>query len=160
MTVVAASVVVQCQVAYGPAAVGLCLVAPLLGLASRRRARRGVGGVWWMVGLVLAVVAWAAPTVQEATARPGNLTLLARAAGGTGPTIGWRAALRALGGATRLPPDWVHALPTGGGLAQFLGVAGIVEGPGGGAPPSWSWWRWPRWRRGGPAAPGWPPRPR
>ena len=31
-----------------------------------------------------------------------------------------------------MPPDWVHQLPTGGGLAQFYGIAGLVSGP--------EWW--------------------
>jgi len=76
------------------------------------------------VGIAAAAAAWTAPVVQEVTTVPGNLTLLARAAGGTGSTIGWHPALRALGGATRLPPDWVHALPTGSPLVRFYGVVG------------------------------------
>ena len=130
--VVAASIVVQCQAAYAPPAVGLAVVAPLVGLAVRRRRREGIGVAWWVVGLGIGVLAWAAPVVQEATTHPGNLTLLVRAAGGSGRTIGATAALRALGGATRVLPDWVHPLPGGGGLAQFVGEANIVSGPG--------WW--------------------
>ena len=84
VAVVSASVVVQCQAAYAPPAVALCLVAPLLGLAVRRRRGERLGGGWWIVGLAVGVAAWAAPVVQEATAGPGNLTLLARAAGGSG----------------------------------------------------------------------------
>jgi len=132
VAVVSASVVVQCQAAFGPPAVGLCLAAPLLGLAVRRRRGERLGGGWWIVGLAVAAAAWVAPVVQQVTAVPGNLTLLVRAAGGSGGTIGWQAALRALGGATRLPPDWVHALPTSSPLARFFGVAGIVSGP--------DWW--------------------
>ena len=132
VTVVSASVVVQCQAAYGPPAVALCLMAPLLGLAVRRRRAVRLGGGWWIVGLAVGVAAWAAPVAQEMTASPGNLTLLARAAGGSGSAIGWHASLRALGGATRLLPDWVHPLPDGGPLARFFGIAGIVSGP--------AWW--------------------
>ena len=130
LTVVAASVVVQCQAAYAPPAVALCLVAPALGLLARRDPQ-GTRFRWLAAGLVAGVALWAAPIIQEITTSPGNLTLLVRAAG-SGPTIGTTAALRALGGATRLPPAWVHALPTGGGLAQFFGVAGLVDGP--------EWW--------------------
>ena len=130
LTVVAASVVVQCQAAYAPPAVALCLVAPALGLLARRHPD-GTRFRWLAAGLVVGTALWAAPVLQEVTASPGNLTLLVRAAG-SGPTIGTTAALRALGSATRVPPAWVHALPTGGGLAQFLGVAGLVDGP--------EWW--------------------
>ena len=132
VAVVSSSVVVQCQAAYAPPAIALCLVAPLLGLAVRRRRGERLGGGWWIVGLAVGVTAWAAPVAQEATARPGNLTLLARAAGGSGATIGWHAALRALGGATRPLPAWVRPLPTGGPVARFFGVVGLVSGP--------AWW--------------------
>jgi len=130
VTVVVASVVVQCQAAYMPPAVALCLAAPVLGLVARRRAS-GNGLGWLAAGLGAGAVVWAAPFAQELTHRPGNLTLLARAAG-SGSSIGTTWAFRALGGATRMPPNWVHPLPTGGGLAQFYGVAGLVSGP--------EWW--------------------
>ncbi len=126
LTVVAASVVVQCQAAYAPPAVALCLVGPALGFLAPRKPA-GTRFRWLAAGLVAGAAVWVAPLLQEVTTSPGNLTLLARAAG-SGPTIGTTAALRALGGATRLPPAWVHALPTGGGLAQFYGVAGLVDG--------------------------------
>ena len=132
VAVVSASIVVQCQAAFGPPAVALCVLAPLLGLAVRRRRAQGPGGWWWIAGLAMGAVVWATSVVQEATTSPGNLTLLARAAGGSGGSIGWHAALRARGGASLLPPDGVHALPAGGALARCCGVAGIVSGP--------AWW--------------------
>ena len=130
VTVIGASVVVQCQAAYAPPAVALCLVAPALGLIARPHPKSSRLR-WLVAGLVGGIAVWVAPFVQEVTTSPGNLTLLVRAAG-SGPTIGPTAALRALGGATRVPPAWVHPLPTGGGLAQFYGVAGLVDGP--------EWW--------------------
>ncbi len=130
-TVVAATMVVQSQAAFGPPAIALCLVAPILGLISRRRSPGRTGGGWLITGLAAGVVVWAAPFVQELTHHPGNLTLLIRAAG-SGPTIGTTGGLRALGGATRILPEWVHPLPTGSGLARFFGVVGLVNGP--------EWW--------------------
>ena len=130
VTVVLASIAVQSQAAYAPPALAVCVIAPVLGLAL---VRRGTGPRWgWLAGGIGAgILVWAAPVVQELTHDPGNLTLLVRASG-AGPTIGTLGGLRALGGATRLPPDWLHPLPTGGGLAQFYGVARLVQGPG--------WW--------------------
>ncbi len=130
-TVVAATVVVQSQAAFGPPAVALCLIAPIVGVVSRRRSPDRTGGGWLIGGLAVGVVVWAAPIVQEVTHHPGNLTLLVRAAG-SGPTIGTTGGLRALGGATRLLPEWVHPLPAGSGLSQFFGVVGLANGP--------EWW--------------------
>lgn len=74
------------------------------------------------------MVLWIAPIGQEITRRPGNLTLLAQAAGSQA-TFGPSAAFPCTGGATRMPPNWVDPLPTGGGLVQFYGVAALVDGP-------------------------------
>lgn len=130
VTVVVASVAVQAQAAYAPPALALCVVAPVLGLVLARR-KSAFQWRWLVVGGSVGAVVWAAPVVQQLTGAPGNLSLLARASR-AGPTIGMTGALRALGGATRLPPDWLHPLPTGGGLAQFYGVADLVQGP--------EWW--------------------
>jgi hypothetical protein len=131
VTVVAASVVVQCQAAFAPPAVAVCLLAPVLGVAARRRAHRRVGPAWLAVGLGVAAAVWSAPLLEQATGHPGNLTLLARASSESGPTIGATAALRALGGATSVPPSWVHPLPPPGpGL--FAAIVGTFSGSG--------WW--------------------
>jgi hypothetical protein len=130
VTVVLASVAVQAQAAYAPPAIALCVVAPVLGLVLLHR--EAVPRIGWLIGGIGAgIVVWAAPLAQQVADDPGNLTLLARASA-AGPTIGAAGALRAVGGATGLPPDWVHPLPTGGGLAQFYGVARLVQGP--------EWW--------------------
>lgn len=128
--VVVASVVVQSQAAFVPLAVALCMAAPALGLVVRRRVQ-GSGLGWLATGFGVGVVLWIAPLMEEITHRPGNLTLLVQAAGATS-TVGASSALGALGGATRIVPNWVDPLPTGGGLAQFYGVAGLVDGP--------KWW--------------------
>jgi len=130
VTVIAATVVVQSQAAFVPPAVALCIAAPLLRLASRRQfGGNNLGWLW--AGFGAGVALWIVPIGQEITNRPGNLTLLAREARAQS-AIGPSAALRAFGGAARMPPDWVHQLPTGSGLAQFYGIAGLVSGP--------EWW--------------------
>ena len=131
VTVVAATVVVQCQAAFAPPAVAVCVLAPVIGVVAARPAsgRTGLGGL--MVGSVVGAVLWVPPVVQQVTSGPGNLTLLARAARDSGPSIGVTAALRALGGATWLPPSWVHPLPPPG-AALFFAIARLFAGP--------AWW--------------------
>ena len=131
VTVGAATVVVQCQAAFAPPAVAVCLLAPAVGIVVSRRTseRTGTGGL--LVGAVVGAVVWVAPVVQQVTTSPGNLTLLARAARDSGPSIGVTASLRALGGATWLPPSWVHPLPSPG-TALFFAIAGLFAGP--------AWW--------------------
>jgi len=134
VTVVAATVVVQCQAAFAPPAVAVCLVAPVVCLVGdgAGRQKRRTGYAWLLVGLGAGAAVWAAPLAQEVTARPGNLTLLARAARESGPSIGWSAALHAFGGATEVPPSWVHQLAPSG-AARFFAVAGTFSGRRGGA---------------------------
>jgi hypothetical protein len=130
VTVIVASVVIQSQAAFAPPALALCITAPVFGLLARRRVLGNSLG-WLTAGLGVGLVLWLAPIGQEITHRPGNLTLLVQAAGSES-SIGTTAAFRALGGATRMVPNWVDPLPTGSGLARFYGVAGLVDGPG--------WW--------------------
>ena len=130
VAVVAATVTVQCQAAFAPPAVAVCVVAPVLGIAVRRHRSGAVEWAWLVVGLGVGVAGWIAPAAQQAADHPGNLTLIARAARGSGPSIGWPAALRAFGGATRVPPSWAHALPASG-TARYVAVAGSFSGPAG-----------------------------
>jgi hypothetical protein len=131
VTVVAATVVVQCQAAFAPPAVAVCVLAPVVGVVAARRAPRRPAPAGLVVGLVVGAALWTAPVVQQVTSRPGNLTLLARATRASGPSIGATAALRAFGGATWLPPSWVHPLPPPG-AALFFAIAGLFTGP--------AWW--------------------
>ena len=127
VTVVASSVVVQCQAAFAPPAVALCVMAPVLGLLVRRRRQERPGWPWLAGGLGIGVVVWSAPLVEQARDHPGNLTLLARASD-AGPVVGVAAGLRALGAATRPDPTWIHRLPTGSAATRFFGIAGLVDG--------------------------------
>ncbi len=131
VTVVTATVVVQCQAAFAPPAVAVCLLAPVIGVVARRKAHQRVGPAWLAVGLGAGVVVWAAPVVQQATTHPGNLTLIVRASRDSGPTIGWSAALRAFGGASSVPPSWVHPLPSSA-AATVHAIVWLFSGP--------AWW--------------------
>ncbi len=57
----------------------------------------------------MALICWSAPVVEEITHSPGNLSVLASAAGARGKTegasVGWRVLARAVG----VPPRWLRA---------------------------------------------------
>ncbi len=131
VAVVAATVATQCQTAYAPPALAVCLVAPVVGVAARHRDRSTIGPAWLLVGLGVGAALWAAPLAQQVAGHPGNLTLLTRAARDSGPAIGWSAALHAFGGATGIPPSWVHPPPPSG-AALFVAVVHTFSGP--------AWW--------------------
>jgi hypothetical protein len=134
LTVVVTSFVVQCHLAYVVPAVGLLAVA-LIGLAASRRAtpwhllRR-----WVLAAVLLAVVCWSAPLVEQAIHRPGNLVLLARSATADQPRLGasagWHALVRGVG----VPPWWlrdpqppgVRLLEVGGKPAALSVVSCLV----------------------------------
>ncbi|HEY5045078.1 MAG TPA: hypothetical protein VII53_04410 [Solirubrobacteraceae bacterium] len=132
LTVLVASFVVQCQLAFLPPSLGLLAVG-LVGLvASRRlrwsasggpaaadrtlsggppaaadRGRRGPIWRWALAALVIALICWTPPVVDQLTHHPGNLTVVVRTATATkstlGATVGWRAVVRAIG----VPPWWL-----------------------------------------------------
>jgi hypothetical protein len=118
LTVLVASFVVQCQLAFVPPCLGLLAVG-LGGLAlSLRRptAERhpplapGRRRVWpWMTAaLVVAVACWTPPAIDQIRGKPGNLTNVVRAASAhttkLGATVGWHAVVRAVG----VPPWWLR----------------------------------------------------
>jgi hypothetical protein len=117
LTVLVASFVVQCQFAFLPPSLGLLAIG-LAGLgASRRshptefgaRAPAGPSGRWALAALVVALVCWTAPVIDQIERHPGNLTTAVRTATATkstlGATIGWRAVVRATG----VPPWWLQS---------------------------------------------------
>jgi hypothetical protein len=75
------------------------------GNSERRRSTRR----WWLAALLVGLVCWSGPIVDEIRGHPGNLTLVARAAFSHGQTLGatagWRAVVRAVG----IPPWWLTA---------------------------------------------------
>jgi hypothetical protein len=111
LTVLVASFVVQCQLAFVPPSLGMIGVA-VVGLAlSLRRSgkepsRRRVWP-WALAAVVVALVCWMPPAIDEIDGHPGNLTYVVRAAtvhtSKLGPAVGWHAVVRAIG----VPPWWL-----------------------------------------------------
>ena len=88
LSVLVASFVVQCHLIYlvpalGAVAVGL---AGLIVLRPRPR-RQGVRG-WAVAAVVVGLVCWSGPLIDQAVNRPGNLVQLARAAQSDDPSAG------------------------------------------------------------------------
>lgn len=102
LTVLVASFVAQCHLAFVPPTAGLLLVAAT-GL-RRARARRSL-----LAGLAVGLLCWGAPLADQIANRPGNLSLLATAATSRkttqGAGAGWRALSRTIG----ITPRWLRA---------------------------------------------------
>lgn len=120
LTVLIASFVVQCQLAFLPPSLGLLAVG-LVGLVASRgsrwtvpgesaaadRRKRGPMWHWALAALIVALVCWTAPAIDQIERHPGNLTVVLSTATATqstlGATVGWRAVVRAIG----VPPWWL-----------------------------------------------------
>jgi hypothetical protein len=122
LAVLVGSFVVQCHLAYVAPALGLLGVG-VIGLLVSRAHRDGDGatrtgggehrrGSLWrpaLAGLLVALICWSAPLVEEITHSPGNLSVLASAARARGKTegasVGWRVLAHAVG----VSPRWLRA---------------------------------------------------
>jgi len=116
LTVLVASFVLQCQLAFVPPVLGLLAVG-LIGLgvsrrssAARRRADAERRGAWpWaLAALAVMAVCWTPPVIDQLEGNPGNLTAVLRTASANpptlGPAVGWHAVVRAVG----IPPWWLR----------------------------------------------------
>jgi hypothetical protein len=118
LTVLVASFVLQCQLAFVPPVLGLLAVGLIgLGFSLRRSGRRrDTNGAlerrgawrWALAALLVAAACWAPPVIDQINGNPGNLTLVLRTASANPPalglTVGWHAVVRAIG----LPPWWLR----------------------------------------------------
>jgi hypothetical protein len=122
LAVLVASFVAQSHLAYVAPALGLLAVGAVGLLISRvfpdrratERSGRGMkgGGALWLpalTALVVAIICWSAPLVDEFTNSPGNLSAIASAAGARGKTEGSSAGWRVLTRAVGVPPRWLRA---------------------------------------------------
>jgi hypothetical protein len=119
LTILVASFVLQCQLAFAPPVLGLLAVGLVgLGLSLRRTRdavpadptveRRGAWR-WALAALLVAAACWAPPVIDQIEGRPGNLTEVVRTATANTPTlgraVGWHAVVRAIG----VPPWWLRS---------------------------------------------------
>lgn len=115
LTVLVASFVVQCQLAFVPPVLG-ALMAGTLGLGVwLRSARAGPGAGrrgrvwrWALAALLVAIACWTPPVIDQLTGSPGNLTAVIRTARANqstlGAAVGWHAVVLAVG----VPPWWLR----------------------------------------------------
>jgi hypothetical protein len=103
LTVLVASFVAHCHLGFLVPALGVVAVG-LIGLgASLRGGKRRAAPMrpWLVAAILVALVCWSGPLVDQATNRPGNVVLVVRAATSDQPTLGldqgWRALVHAIG---------------------------------------------------------------
>jgi len=110
LTVIVASFVVQCQLAFAPPSLGV-LGAGLAGLVVWLWSRRSApdAGIasrprlwpWALATLLVTAVCWAAPVIDQVNGRPGNLTEIVRTIEANhstlGQAVGWHAVVLAVG---------------------------------------------------------------
>jgi hypothetical protein len=125
--VVTASIAAQAHLMYAVAAGALVFVALVVGLADTIRARASYR--WALVGFLAGLACWAAPLIQQFTARTGNLTNLIDSRGTAGPTGGLYFGLKAVAASVQPPPVWWSPLSSIHGLRVVEGrsaAAGVV----------------------------------
>ena len=129
LTVLVASFVVQCQLAFVPPSLALLAVG-LGGLTVSRMSSRAAPGEptpphageparphgggpshlwrWVLAAVLVGAVCWTAPAIDQLQGHPGNLTRVVKTATARkatlGATVGWRAVVRAVG----VPPWWLE----------------------------------------------------
>lgn len=142
------SFVVQTHLAFLVPSLGLLIVA-LIGLASSRgyvprrlrtRTASSAPAVrpaaedsralkrWTRAAIVICVVCWIPPLINQVFRLPGNLFLIAKAVAARGQTLGWAEGWHALVHAIGVPPWWLGS-PVGGPQRFFQ----VVGNPGFGA---------------------------
>jgi hypothetical protein len=125
LSVLVASFVVQCHLIYLLPALG-AVAAGLAGLiVLRPRPRRQAMRAWAVAAVVVGLVCWSGPLIDQAVNRPGNLVQLARAAQSDEPTLGLGIGARAVVRATGVPAWWLR--PPRGALQR---IADLDTSPG------------------------------
>ncbi|MBA3264672.1 MAG: hypothetical protein H0T69_19830, partial [Thermoleophilaceae bacterium] len=129
LTVLVASFVAETHLSYvAPtlAATAVGLVGLVVCLRSRGRDERGPVWRWVVAAVLVGVVLWAPPLIDEATNSPGNLALLRIAATTGEPKLGIEAGGRAVVHTVGILPWWLQG-PNG----PLEGIADVTTRPGG-----------------------------
>jgi hypothetical protein len=121
LAVLLASFVTQTHLVYALPVALLAAVALAGVLARLPRRRHGLEGTpaypsmsparlwpWALSALVLAMACWAPPATDQIGGRPGNLTLIGRAAEHRGPTLGARVGWHAVARSVGVRPWWLY----------------------------------------------------
>ena len=141
LTVLAASFVAQCHLTYVAPALGVLAVG-LGGLALRRRSgNAGEPGAlrrWWVAGILVALICWSAPVIDELFNSPGNFSLLVETATTDRATVGfdqgWRAVVQAIGvlpwwlGPAQVPLERIADLVSPPNAVAFVSALLMVGG--------------------------------
>jgi hypothetical protein len=114
LAVLVASFVAQCHLSYLLPAI-LCMAVGIAGLAwARRRAPRTESMRPWVIAaVVVALVCWSFPLVDQLTNRPGNMVLIVRASTADSHKLGLHDGWHALAHGVGIVPWWLRA-PQGG----------------------------------------------
>jgi hypothetical protein len=99
LTVLVASFAAQTHLSFVAPALGLTVVGMACGLVSGRPPLR-----WAIAAIVVGVVCWTPPLIEQATHSPGNLVLLERSAFEEHSTLGIEAGWRSLVHTVGVPP--------------------------------------------------------
>jgi len=102
--VVAGSIAAQAHLMFTITAIAVVVLGLGVGLVETYRARAGYG--WALTGLVVGLVCWSAPLIQQVTGRPGNLSALLHGQGPSGSQAGLGFGLKALAASAQPPPFW------------------------------------------------------
>lgn len=129
----------QAHLVYGAASVLLVVAGPVLGYVTLRRsgASSRLGKRWWVGGLVVGAIVWAAPVWQQIKHKPGNVAALWHSTfNDPARHVGSGAGLRLLGWSIRVPPMWsagdrrstsrVPAMATHGTATEVWAVVALV----------------------------------
>jgi hypothetical protein len=125
LAVLLASFVVQCHLIYAYPALGAVAVGLAGLILLRPRPGRQAARAWIVAAVAVGLVCWSGPLIDQAVNRPGNLVLLARAAGSDEPSLGPGIGARAVVRATGVPPWWLR--PPRGALER---IADLDTSPG------------------------------
>jgi hypothetical protein len=127
LAVLVASFAVETHLTFAAPVAGLLLVG-VVGLALSHPFRRASGvGRWIVAAVLVAVVCWTPPIIDQLTHSPGNLRLLVDASTSSEPTLGLHDGWHALVHMVGVVPWWLSDPPTGiERITDVVGSPGAV----------------------------------